>query len=81
MTDHASMILLPSLAARIRRAATDVKLEVSALRTQAHKDVAAGESIRLSVQKKHSCLESEVLFNLDFFCLVGSAKFAPVGLR
>jgi hypothetical protein len=53
MTDHASMISLPSLAARVRRAATDVKLEVSAWRTQAYEDVAAGESIRLSVQKKH----------------------------
>src|SRR6201998_506492 len=42
MTDHASMILLPSLAARVRRAATHVKLEVFAWRTQAHEDVAAG---------------------------------------
>jgi DNA-binding transcriptional LysR family regulator len=42
MTDHASMILLPSLAARVRRAATHVKLEVSAWRTQAYEDVAAG---------------------------------------
>jgi hypothetical protein len=53
MTDHASMISLPSLAARVRRAATDVKLEVSAWRTQAYEEVAAGESIRLSMQKKH----------------------------
>jgi DNA-binding transcriptional LysR family regulator len=42
MTDHASMILLPSLAAHLRRAATHVKLEVSAWRTQAYEDVAAG---------------------------------------
>src|SRR5881409_62814 len=32
MTDHASMILLPSLVASVRRAATHVKLEVSAWR-------------------------------------------------
>src|SRR5258707_14777169 len=32
MTDHASMILMPSLVARVRRAAAHVKLEVSAWR-------------------------------------------------
>jgi DNA-binding transcriptional LysR family regulator len=42
MTDHASMILLPPLAARVRIAARHVKLEVSAWRTQAYEDVAAG---------------------------------------
>jgi hypothetical protein len=42
MTDHASMILLPSLTARVRRAATHVKLKVSGWRTQAYEDVAAG---------------------------------------
>jgi DNA-binding transcriptional LysR family regulator len=42
MTDHASMILMPSLVARVRRAAAHVKLEVSAWRTQAYEDIAAG---------------------------------------
>jgi hypothetical protein len=75
MTDHASMILLPSLAARVRRAATHVKLEVSTWRTQAYEDVAAGRiDTALSAEEAPPALESEVLFNLDFVCLVGSAQ-------
>jgi DNA-binding transcriptional LysR family regulator len=75
MTDHASMILLPSLAARVRKAATHVKLEVSAWRTQAYEDVAAGRiDTALSAETAPPVLQSEVLFNLDFVCLVGSAQ-------
>jgi DNA-binding transcriptional LysR family regulator len=74
MTDHASMILLPSLVARVRRAAAHVKLEVSAWRTQAYEDVAAGRiHTALSAEEAPPALESEVLFNLDFVCLIGSA--------
>ena len=80
VTDHASMILLPSLAARIRRAATQVRLEVSAWRTQAYEDVAAGRiDTALSAEEAPPALESEVLFNLDFVCLVGSPQ--PVRAR
>src|ERR1700693_2630527 len=75
MTAHASMILLPSLAARVRRAATHVKLEVSAWRTQAYEDVAAGRiDTALSAEEARPAMESEVLFNLDFVYLVGSAQ-------
>jgi DNA-binding transcriptional LysR family regulator len=80
MTDHASMILLPSLAAGVRRAPTHVRLEVSAWRTQAHQDVAAGRiDTALSAEPAPPVLESEVLFNLDFVCLIGSAQ--PVRAR
>jgi DNA-binding transcriptional LysR family regulator len=80
MTDHASMILLPSLAAGVRMAATHVRLEVSAWRTQAHEDVAAGRiDTALSAEPAPPVLESEVLFNLDFVCLVGSAQ--PIRAR
>src|SRR3984893_1272125 len=80
MTDHASMILLPSLVARVRRTAAHVKLEVSAWRTQAYEDVAAGRiDTALSAEEAPPALESEVLFNLDFVCLVGSAQ--PVRAR
>jgi DNA-binding transcriptional LysR family regulator len=74
MTDHASMILMPSLVARVRRAAAHVKLEVSAWRAQAYEDVAAGRiDTALSAEEAPPALETEVLFNLDFVCLVGSA--------
>lgn len=74
LTDHASTILLPSLVARLRRAAVHMKLEVSAWQTQAYEDVAAGRlDAALSAEEAPPALESEVIFNLDFVCLVGSA--------
>jgi len=75
LTDNASMILMPSLMALVRRAATHVKLEVSAWRTQSYEDAAAGRiDTALSAEEAPPALESEVLFNLDFVCLVGSAQ-------
>jgi DNA-binding transcriptional LysR family regulator len=75
LTDNACMILLPSLVARIRRAAAHVKLEISPWRTQAYEEVAAGRiDLALSAEEAPPALESEVLFNLDFVCLVGSAQ-------
>src|SRR5258706_5907556 len=69
MTDHASMILLPSLADRIKRAAVQVKLEVSAWRAQALEDVAAGRIDKaLSAQGAPPSLGTEGPFNFDFFC-------------
>ncbi len=51
-----------------------MKLEVSPWRTQAYEDVAAGRiDTALSAEEAPPALESEVLFNLDFVCLVGSA--------
>jgi len=74
LTDHASTILLPSLAARIRRAAAHVKLEVSAWRTESYEDVVAGRiDTALSAEEAPPVLESEVILSLDFVCLVGSA--------
>ena len=75
LTDHASLILMPMLLARIRRAAPHVRVEVSAWRTQAYEDVAAGRiDIALSAEQVPPALESDVLFNLDFVCLVGSTQ-------
>src|ERR1700677_5362486 len=42
MSDHASMIVLPSLLASLRRAATHVKVEVSASGGETYEHVAAG---------------------------------------
>jgi len=74
LTDNASTILLPSLVARIRRAAANVIVEVSAWHTEAYRDVGAGRiDTALSAEEAPPSLESEVIFNLDFVCLIGSA--------
>jgi len=80
MTDHGSAILLPALLERVRKAAPHARLEISAWRTQAYEDVVAGAN-RSRSQRRSSAsnLESEVIFNLDFVCLVGSAQ--PVRKR
>jgi DNA-binding transcriptional LysR family regulator len=75
LTDHASVILMPSLVALVRKAAAHVTLEVSVWRTQSYEDIAAGRlDAALSAEEASPALESEVLFNLDFVCLVGSAQ-------
>jgi DNA-binding transcriptional LysR family regulator len=80
MTDHGSTILLPVLLQRIRKAAPDARLEVSAWRTQGYEDVAAGRiDVALSAEAVPATLEYELIFNLDFVCLVGSAQ--PVRTR
>ncbi|HEX4169021.1 MAG TPA: LysR family transcriptional regulator [Bryobacteraceae bacterium] len=75
LTDNASTILLPSLVAHVREAAPHVKLEVTAWRTQAYEDVAAGRiHTALSAEGVPLALQSEIIFSLDFVCLVGSAQ-------
>jgi len=75
LTDHASTILLPSLVARLRETAPHVTLQVSTWQTQAYEDVAAGRiDTALSAEASPPALESEVLFSLDFVCLLGSAQ-------
>jgi len=80
MTDHGSAILLPALLERVRKAAPHTRLEISAWRTQAYEDVVAGRiDLALSAEAVPPTLESEVIFNLDFVCLVGSTQ--PVRRR
>jgi DNA-binding transcriptional LysR family regulator len=75
LTDHASTVLLPSLVARVRKVAPSVEVEVSPWRIQAYEDVATGRiDAALSAEEASPPLETEVLFNLDFVCLVGSAQ-------
>ena len=77
MSDHASMIVLPSLLATVRKAATHVKLEVSASRADTFEDVAAGRiNTYLCAEEAPPSLESETLFSLDFVCLIGAAPQA-----
>ena len=78
MSDHASMIVLPSLLASVRKAATHVKLEVSAARAETYADVVAGRiNTYLCAEEAPPSLESETLFTLDFVCLVGAALRVP----
>jgi DNA-binding transcriptional LysR family regulator len=78
LTDHASTVLLPSLLARLREAAPRVRLDVSVWRTQAYEDAAAGRlDIALSAEEVPPSLQSEIIFNLDFVCLVGSRLQMP----
>jgi DNA-binding transcriptional LysR family regulator len=80
MTDHASSILLPTLLERVRKAAPHARLDVSAWRTQAYEDVVAGRiDLALSAEAVPPTLESQVIFDLDFVCLAGSAQ--PVRMR
>ena len=80
MTDHGSAILPPALLERVRKAAPHARLEISAWRTQAYEDVVAGRiDLALSAEAVPPTLESEVIFNLDFVCLVGSTQ--PVRKR
>jgi DNA-binding transcriptional LysR family regulator len=74
MSDHAAMVVLPSLLASVRRAATHVKLDVFASRAETYEDVAAGRiNTFLCAEEPPPSLESETLFTLDFVCLVGAA--------
>ncbi len=83
LTDHASAVLLPSLVARVRKAAPSVEVEVSPWRIQAYEDVATGRiDAALSAEEASPPLETEVLFNLNFVCLVARLSgFALVVLR
>src|ERR1700761_5696709 len=74
MSDHAAMITLPSLLARVRKAAAHIKLEVSAAGADTYEDVSAGRmNMFLCPEEAPPSLESEMLFTLDFVCLVGAA--------
>jgi DNA-binding transcriptional LysR family regulator len=75
MTDHAFMILMPSLMERIRRTANHVRVEGSVWHDRAYEDVVAGRTdTALSAEAAPPALEAETLYEEDFVCLVGSAQ-------
>jgi DNA-binding transcriptional LysR family regulator len=80
MTDHAAMIILPALMYQIRAIAPNVRVETSAWNNQRYDELAAGRlDVALSAEAAPRFLETEVLGNFDFVCLVGSAQW--VGRR
>jgi hypothetical protein len=75
MTDHGSTILLPNVLERLRRDAPDSELVVSAVGPQTYDEVAAGRiDLILCAEEVPPELENEVVFNLDFVCLVGARQ-------
>jgi len=72
---HASITLIPPLIRRIRTEAPDVILEVSQWEERAYEALIAGKlDAALSAEDPPSGLQSEVLFEVDFVCVVGAAQ-------
>src|SRR6266403_4468562 len=75
MTDHAAIVLMPPLMERIRTTATNVQVDASAWNDRVYEDVAAGRiDTALSAEAPPPALETEVLYEEDFVCLVGRAQ-------
>jgi DNA-binding transcriptional LysR family regulator len=71
VTHHASITLIPPLIRRIRTEAPDVRLDVSQWEERAYDAVIAGRlDAALSGEHPPAGLESEVLFEVDFVCVV-----------
>jgi DNA-binding transcriptional LysR family regulator len=72
---HASITLIPPLIKRIRTEAPDVRLDVAEWEERAYEDVIAGKlDAAFSAEHPPSSLQSEVLFEVDFVCVVGAAQ-------
>jgi len=72
---HASITLMPPLIRRIRTEAPGIRLEVSQWEERAYEAVIAGRlDAALSAEHPPSGIESEVLFPVDFVCVVGAAQ-------
>jgi DNA-binding transcriptional LysR family regulator len=75
VTHHASITLIPPLIRRIRTEAPDVRLDVSQWEERAYDAVIAGRlETALSAEHPPSGLESEVVFEVDFVCVMGAAQ-------
>jgi len=72
---HASITLVPPLIRRIRTEAPNVRLEISEWEERAYDAVMAGKlDTALSAEDPLSGLESEVLLQVDFVCVVGAVQ-------
>ena len=80
MTDHGSLALMPPLMELIRIAAANVKVTTFAWNDRVYDDIATGRiDTALSAEAPPPHLESEVLYEEDFICLVGRAQ--PIRAR
>jgi DNA-binding transcriptional LysR family regulator len=72
LTDHASAVLLPPLLERLRAEAPGATLDVAVWQSRMYDDVAAGRlDIALSAEAVPASLETEVLYEERFVCIVG----------
>jgi len=72
LTDHASAVLLPPLLERLRAEAPGAMLDVSVWQSRMYDDVAAGRlDVALSAEAVPAALETEVLYEETFVCIVG----------
>ena len=75
VTDHASITLIPPLIKSMRNEAPDVRVEVSQWQDRAYDAVLAGRlDAAFSAEHPTSGLQSEVLFDVDFVCMMGTAQ-------
>jgi DNA-binding transcriptional LysR family regulator len=73
LTDHASAVLLPPLLERLRAEAPGMALDVSVWQSRMYDDVAAGRlDMALSAEAVPASLETKVLYEETFICIVGS---------
>ena len=73
LTDHASAVLLPALLGRLRAEAPGIALDVSVWQSRMYDDVVAGRlDMALSAEAVPASLETEVLYEETFVCMVGS---------
>jgi DNA-binding transcriptional LysR family regulator len=73
LTDHASAVLLPPLLERLRVEAPGIALDISVWQSHMYDDVAAGRlDLALSAEAVPPSLETEVLYEETFVCVVGS---------
>jgi len=72
LTDHASAVLLPPLLERLRAEAAGATLDVSVWHSRVYDDVAAGRlDLALSAEAVPASLETEILYEEKFVCIVG----------
>src|SRR5260370_34887990 len=75
MTDHGSRMLLTNVLERLRRDEPDSELVLSAVGPHTYDEVAAGRiDLILCAEEVPPELENEIVFNLDFVCLVGARQ-------
>jgi DNA-binding transcriptional LysR family regulator len=73
MTDNASMVLLPRFTARLLDLAPNIRLELMAWHDGRFDDVESGKAdLVLDVAGVPAPLESEILFEEDFVCLISA---------
>jgi DNA-binding transcriptional LysR family regulator len=71
VTDHASVVLMPPLVEQLRAGAPNVTVDVSAWNDRVYEGTAAGRiDLALSAEAPPPALDSKVLYEEDFVCLV-----------